>query len=50
VADILQKLSYNCDHSSPFSRIAEVLTNAPALHSLNICDRKDVADILQKLS
>ena len=36
-------LPYSCDWSADINRIAEVLTNAPALHSLVICDRADEA-------
>jgi len=42
-------LSYECDHSSDISRIAEVLTVAPALHSLTIYHHGRVADILEFL-
>ena len=42
-------LSYSCDWSSDINRIAEVLTNASALHSLIIHDREDAAHILQFL-
>jgi len=42
-------LSYSCGRSSDISRIAQVLTAAPALHSLIVCERDDVADILKFL-